>query len=326
MIADRPLSAGPVPAGMRLLSFAARAMGSPLRLTLGAGNTADAERRATSTWDAVREEFAESEQAMSRFRDTSEITVLNRRAGQGRESAVSRRLMIALAASDRAHRMSNGRFDPRVLTDLERLGDHGSPIGDDGRSATPKPLGRLVERLPGDVVRLARPVDLGGIGKGLALRWAAAIVRRSGFDAFLLDAGGDLVVDGSPPEDGPWRIGIEDPAGDAEPLAIITARGEAVATSSVRRRTWTLGDRTVHHLIDPRTGEPGGDGLLAVTVVGPDPAWAEVWSKVLFLDGRTGIAEHARRRGLAAWWVPVDGPLEMTPSARTRTLWTADQD
>ena len=100
----------------------------------------------------------------------------------------------------------------------------------------------------------------------------------------------------------------------------------AVATSSTLVHRWTAADgRAVHHLIDPRTGEPGGAGLLAVTVAGPDPAWAEVWSKSLFLCGRDGIAALARTRGLAAWWVDADGRLEMTAAARARTIWVAGE-
>ncbi len=85
------------------------------------------------------------------------------------------------------------------------------------------------------------------------------------------------------------------------------------------------GSRVVHHLIDPSIGEPGGDGLLAVTVAGPDPAWAEVWSKSLFLAGRQSIATVARGRGLAAWWVADDGSVEMTPAGRSTTLWVAGE-
>ena len=54
----------------------------------------------------------------------------------------------------------------------------------------------------------------------------------------------------------------------------------------------------VHHLVDPRTGEPADGGLRAVTGHGPDPAWAEVWSKTLFIEGRERIAsshDHADR-------------------------------
>ena len=80
----------------------------------------------------------------------------------------------------------------------------------------------------------------------------------------------------------------------------------------------------VHHLIDPSTGDPGGAGLLAVTVAGTDPAWAEVWSKALFLEGWRGIGDLARGRGLAAWWVETGGELRMTPAARVMTDWTRE--
>jgi FAD:protein FMN transferase len=324
MTVDSIAPTAPQPADARLIAFAARAMGSPLRLTVVASTDQAAVRRAASAWTAVRLEFEASEQAMSRFRETSEITDLNRRAGDGRGSFPSRRLLAALAASDRAHRITDGRFDPRVLSALERLGDRGASIGRADGSVAPgrAPGGRIVERGADGQIRLSEPIDLGGIGKGLALRWAASAVRRAGFEAFLIDAGGDLVASEEPPEGGPWRIGIEDPTGGTEPVAVIAARNNALATSSVRRRRWQAGNRIVHHLIDPFTGEPGGDGLLAVTVAGSDPAWAEVWSKALFLEGRAGIAGLARRRALAAWWVADDGSLEMTAAARLQTIWT----
>jgi FAD:protein FMN transferase len=78
----------------------------------------------------------------------------------------------------------------------------------------------------------------------------------------------------------------------------------------------------VHHLVDPRMGDPGGAGLLAVTVAAADPGWAEVWSKSVFLAGAAAVGDDARRRGLAAWWVESDGTLHMTPAARQRTEWS----
>ena len=74
---------------------------------------------------------------------------------------------------------------------------------------------------------------------------------------------------------------------------------EAVATSSTRVRHWRAGGTEVHHLIDPDTNRPGGDGLVSVTVVSSDPAWAEVWSKVLFLEGRTRSPASPRHRACA---------------------------
>ena len=294
-----------------------RALGSSLRLTVEPGVTASAVDRA---WAAVEDAFAAVDVAMSRFREDSEITQLHR-AGQP-VANVSGVLVAALTAADRAARITGGRFDARVVTHLERLGFAAVPqaLAFDPRPATARFMRREGRNGP---IELLAPVDLGGIGKGLALRWAARrAASHLGTAGFLIDAGGDLVSRGFRAGE-PWSIGIEDPAGNATPVAVVVLdRDQSIATSSVRigRRTGPDG-RTVHHLIDPRTGEPGGGGLQAVSVALPDPAWAEVWSKALFIEGLESIADAARRRGLSAWWIDADGVLSMTPAARQQTSW-----
>jgi len=302
--------------------FEGRALASPLSLQVHGGTHEAAE----AAWDAVCDEFTAVDAGLSRHRDDSELTAINRLAGSGQALVVGRRLYTAIAATDRARRLTDGRFDARVLEDLERLGDHGAPLGTlDGRAA-----GIMTRRDPSTrTVALDRPHDLGGIGKGLALRWAAARAAQA-LDphvGFLLEAGGDVVVRGRPSDDPSWSIAIEDPRLDRSPVAVVAVDHGAICTSSVaRRRWWTDDGLTAHHIIDPRTGQPGGDGLLAVTVAADDPAWAEVWSKALFLEGRRGIAGAARARGLAAWWVESDGQLSMTPGGRMRTIWTREAD
>ena len=315
-------------------------MGSPLRLTI-VGVEAG---RAARGWELVSDEFEAAEQAMSRFRETSDLTTVNRAAGDGRCRPVDRRLSAALHAADRAGRLTGGRFDARVLADLERLGYGGASVdrrpsdgsgadalGRAGAGGGTTPPGRWLAVDPRtSQVRVARPVDLGGIGKGLALRWAFRRLARAGFVGAglgaLLEAGGDLVAGGPAPQGGPWVVALEDPTGADVPIATVAVPDGAVATSSTLVHRWTTGEsRTVHHLVDPRTGEPGGAGLLSVAVAGPDPAWAEVWSKTLFLFGAAGIAGAARTRGLAAWWVREDGGVEMTAAARARTTWLASE-
>ena len=314
-----------VPDAVERTRFEARAMGSPLRLTIGrdAMDSGDA----VKSWALVVDEFAAAEAAMSRFRGDSELTRVNQAAGSGMPVRPSIRLRRALVAADRAHRISNGRFDPRILVDLDRLGYRGAPLGADatrpGRTRPADVDAPVVRRVDRDRVLVDRPVDLGGIGKGLTLRWAADRLLVHGVANALLEAGGDLVALGVGPDGGPWHLGIEDPTDRDEPLAVIAVEGLAVATSSTRIHRWDVDGRTIHHLLDPSTGEPSDRGLTAVTVAGPDAAWAEVWSKVLFLGGRTTIASEARSRGLAAWWVAVDGTLEMTAAARAHTIWVA---
>ncbi len=303
-------------------AFAGRAMGSPLRLTTSGLSTIQAGR----AWAIATADIEASEQSLSRWRADSALSRLNAVAGTGASVPVDRRLLAFLVAAARAQRVSGGRFDPRVLTRLEALGERaGVPI-----PAVTEQLGSDRRWLEGDPRRrlacVAAPVDSGGIGKGLALRWAARRLEEAGLlgSGMLLEAGGDLVVRGERPGGGPWQVGIEDPAGGNDPLAVISATGGAIATSSTAVRNWTSPDGApAHHLVDPRTGEPGGEGLVAVTVTLADPAWAEVWSKSLFLAGRRAIGEEARRRGLAAWWVEEDGSLHLTPAAREQTAWTS---
>ena len=316
-------------------SFAGRSLGSPLRLTLTNIDTPTAE----AAWSVVLDEFAAVDVAMSNYREDSAVTALNRGAGADL-GPMDRRLYAALSVADRAWRSTGGRFDPRVALALQDLGRVGTvPL-----SVAEQPIettGRWLERDPRTrTAATSEPLDLGGIGKGLALRWAWDRLTRILPDrdaGGLLECGGDLVGRGPGPDGDEWLIAIEDPrAGGPRgpaavspdppdgvaPLSVVGLRRGALCTSSTRLSRWIgpSGD-PVHHLIDPRTGRPGGDGLLAVTVAWPDPAWAEVRTKELFLQGSGEIAAIARRRDLAAWWVTSDGHLEMTPRARQLTRW-----
>jgi thiamine biosynthesis lipoprotein len=303
-----------------------RALGSPLRLLVAARDDA---RAVDAAWLDVLQAFEQVDRTMSRYRADSELTRLNRR--RGRPARVSRLLMAALSLSERARRTTEGRFDPRIVADLERLGFAAEPQAwtADGSDLEP------VLRLAADGrITISGAVDLGGLGKGLALRLARRSVAtrlRGAAAGFLIDAGGDIATDGRPDarkHAARWSIALEDPSGGPLPIATCELPHEwAITTSSTRiaRRVDAAG-RLVHHLVDPRTGEPGGGSLIAVSVAFPDPAWAEIWSKDLFLEGTRGIGPRARARGLAAWWVDATSGLSMTPAARQLTRWVRSEE
>lgn len=312
--------------------FERRAMGSPLRLQL-VGLEAAA---ALDAWSSVSEDVERTEAALSRHRETGELALLN--AAGGAPVVVGARLYAALAAAERAWRATGGRFDPRVLEDLERLGQPGAgkeasaARGRDGggrstaRPARARAMDTWLRWDPGRrEVRLSSRVDLDGIGKGLALRWAwRRLLRATGREPVgaLLEAGGDLVAQGPAPQGGAWLVGIEDPLGGPDPLAVVAVSQGAVCTSSTAVHRWVSPDGIpAHHLIDPRTGLPGGKSLLAVSVAAPDPAWAEVWSKALFLAGNARIGTLAHRDGFAAWWVDGQGRVEASAAGRRMTGW-----
>lgn len=167
------------------------------------------------------------------------------------------------------------------------------------------------------------PIDLGGIGKGFAVRRAARALAGAG-SAVLVDAGGDEWLGGDGPEGDGWKVGVEDPHGGVDPVLVLSLSDRACATSSIRRRRWAAPDGTpVHHLVDPRTGRPGGPGLAAVTVVHRDPVWAEVWSKTLFLAGAVEVEAQAHVRELAAAWVTDTGEVRVSVAMEPYVVWRA---
>jgi thiamine biosynthesis lipoprotein len=294
-------------------------MGSRLVLTVSGGGDA----AASAAWDATVQEMSRVDLALSRFRPTSDLSRLNRYAGSGTARAVGRHLRTMLLLARRAQRMTDGRFDPRVIGILEGLGEQAGFRLPDVSTSPPATDAEWLVAHGRSTFSIATAVDSGGIGKGLGLRWALAAAQRAAqARGLLIEAGGDVVVSGPAPDGGPWIIGIEDPGGRSEPVATIASPGGAIATSSTAVRHW-MGPRgePVHHLIDPRTGRPAATGLQSVTVALADPAWAEVWTKALFLAGARGIGPEARARGLAAWWIEEDGSVHMTPAGRMLTTW-----
>lgn len=271
---------------------------------------------------------------LTRFDSESALSLANRAPGIWHD--VPAILADAVSLSRSAHQITDGLFDPRVGSTLAAWGYdrsfdriatettdtaawdiaiHRTRRGD----ATPRTS--WAPQVSGNSVHLGgTPVDFGGIGKGLAVRNAAAALSGAG-RSVLVDAGGDEWLAGPGPDGDGWKVGVEDPLGLAEHVLVLAVTDLGVATSSIARQRWSVRGVPVHHLVDPRTNTPGGAGLAAVTVLHPDPAWAEVWSKTLYLCGRSDIASVAAHRDLAAAWVTVDGEVGLSDAIRPFVLW-----
>lgn len=253
---------------------------------------------------------------------------------------------LAIAEAHAAHRETDGLFDPRILQSLVSLGydrtlpfDRG-PVTVVPSTSPSQPPTLIADQhhvgaapwIPGldptrSAVRIGpQPIDLGGIGKGLAVRLAARELAGAGAAA-LVEAGGDLAVLGAGPDGTGWIVGVEDPLAEGsggsgeEPVAVLNLVDTSCATSSLRKRTWTVAGQRRHHLIDPRTGASSDSGLRSVTVVMPDAARAEVWSKALLIAGAGRIAALAQERQLAALWVDDAGRHAMSAAMVPLVIW-----
>ena len=125
-------------------------------------------------------------------------------------------------------------------------------------------------------------LDPSGYVKGWAIERAAGILEANGLHHFAVNAGGDVVVRGTPTPDPAWRVGVRDPADAARLSAVLVVEGSlAVATSGTYERG--------AHLIDPRTGAPTAD-VASVTVAGPDLGRADAYATAVFVMGEPGMA------------------------------------
>jgi thiamine biosynthesis lipoprotein len=248
-------------------------------------------RRAEVLGDA-EDVFHEVEARFSRFQPDSELSAFNTRSEA--RIKVSTRMMqlvdLALYFSKRTH----GMFEPAVLPALEAAGYDRSferVIRDDPDAPAARDAGACgfsiaqvrLDRRDGTLTApIGLRIDFGGIGKGYAVDIASE--RLSGTRDFLIDAGGDIFASGNGPDGNSWRIGIADPANDAD-LDIVVLRDQAIATSTTAKRRWKRGGRWHSHIIDPRTGASTGSEVVSASVIAETATEADVYAKCALMLG-----------------------------------------
>ena len=263
---------------------------------------------------AARDEVAACERELSRFDPASDLSRLN--AAGGRWTPVGRRLLEALDLAVRAREATDGRFDPTVLPALKAAGyDRSFELLEEREAhrADHWRAGTAIELDPRNGRARLEPgssVDLGGIGKGYAAGRAldAMLVPSPTLAGGLVDLGGDIAVSGESPEGGPWLVAVADPRRPGETLAVLALDAGGIATSGRDARRFGP-SRSLHHLIDPETGESALAGPLTVTVVAPDPVAAEVHATTLAIAGPAEAEQHVTATpGISALHVPHLGP------------------
>jgi len=155
-------------------------------------------------------------------------------------------------------------------------------------------------------------LDVGGIAKGFALEIVARLAQDAGFQSFLVNMGGDVIVADPPPEREFWNVGVEDPVGETRIVDVVSVTNMAVFASGDYRRYLLIDDIPHGHIIDPDTLMPA-KLFRAVSVIHPSALYAEILSTAVFIiDIDSGIellAEH----GAEGIWITDDGQAFTTP-------------
>ena len=195
------------------LVVSARAMATRVTLKVPlVGRDAAFAARAELACAQATDLFKEVDRTCTRFDARSALMRANTSPTRWHE--VPEPLFLAIREAKRAYDETAGRFDPRVLRWLVALGyDKTLPFGTedvrvdataDARFAAPDPWRPRLRDATREVVIGPEPIDLGGVGKGLAVRWASRALAAVTPD-FLVEAGGDVYAAGS----GSGRGGLE---------------------------------------------------------------------------------------------------------------------
>ena len=242
----------------------------------------------------VRQFIAESEARFTRFSEASELSALNRSAGEWFQASSDLFEVVKIARD--LHEQTGGLFDPTLLDALRAMGYDRSMDEIREQGSLPYIPGLSIHSGSGmrgmlldsgtKMIRLpaGMKLDLGGVAKGwIAERSAELLALYS--EACTVNAGGDLFLIGTPRGEAAWKIGLEDPQSLDRDLAVLHVPSWAVATSSITRRRWMQGSQVRHHIIDPRTGLPAVTDWLSVTVIAPHAAEAEAFAKACLIAG-----------------------------------------
>jgi thiamine biosynthesis lipoprotein len=332
---------------MQTVMLARHAMATRFEIVLHGDNSS----RLRGAGEEALAEVERLESQLSLYQPASEIARVNACAAR-QPVRVTPAVFRLLEHAQRLHRDTGGAFDITIAPLLRCWGFmHGSGSWPDPAAvaAARRQVGMQHVILDAENLTVQFDIegvmlDLGAIGKGCAIDRAAETLRETGVTSALLHGGTSTVYGiGRPPEDDAWKIAIESPAQEiregrapASPimksparegqppqlLATVPLQDEALSVSAVWGKSFEHDGRTYGHVLDPRTGQPASNAVLAAVAL-PSATETDALSTALLVTGPEGHGTIARLRpGMRTL---VIGPAATNYRAETQGISLARQ-
>lgn len=162
-------------------------------------------------------------------------------------------------------------------------------------------------------------LDVGALAKGYATELVADELKAMGMENGLMSAGGNIKSIGAPKlkEKPDWGVAVTDPINPNSYLDIVFRldADQSVVSSGDYERFFTYQGKRYHHLIDPKTWQPG-EYFSQVTVITDDSGKADFLSTTFFLLPYEQGVTLAEELDVAVTWIFKDGTMKMNDKAK----------
>lgn len=247
--------------------------------------------QAAALSDEVFDQIDETEQELSNYRDSSELSRVNQNAAAG-PVTTDAETMDFFEQSQHWSSVSDGAFDITVGQLMKAWGfyRHQGQIPPESeftrlRSVTGwqkvqlDPQARTISFTSPGV-----ELDPGGIGKGFAVDAAVRILRANHVSAALLSAGtSTLYALGAPPHRKGWHIVVPGPLPRKDDLSVVTLRDSSLSSADCSQKNFTVDGHLYCHIMDPRTLRPV-EGRIQVSIISPSATASDALSNVIFVE------------------------------------------
>ena len=264
----------------------------------------------------MEEECMRYENMLSKTVEGSDVWNINHSAGSRVPVSEETRGLILKALE--FSRLSDGRFDISVepcvsLWDFTSEDRGVLPDADELAAAAAKVDWTKIDvNEDGVLIPEGMSIDLGAIAKGYISDRIADFLVAGGVESALLNVGGNVRTVGSKPDGSDWKIGIQDPEGvrDQSIVGVVSLSDNAVVTSGIYERGFTLDGMVYHHILDPKTGWSVQNELAGVSIVTQEACTADALSTTVFAMGlEEGMAFIEAMEGVDAIFVTRDGDI-----------------
>lgn len=269
--------------------------------------------------DEIVSALAEVDSSLSMFNKESTLSRVNRNEAMESDSMLN----VVFALARKVSSATDGAFDVTVAPLVNAWG-FGYKTGALPDSAAVDSLKSLVGwqriEIVNGMVKKDDPrmvMDFSAIAKGFGCDVVAEVFRRHGVKDFMIEIGGEVVVEGLNPGRKPWRVGVNKPVEDStcvnnELEDVLELTDVAMATSGNYRNYYVTEDgRKLAHTIDPKSGRPVQHSVLSATVLAPTCAEADAFATSFMVLGLERLKEVLKEQPQLKVFIIYDDGGEM---------------